>query len=1038
MECMMENGVKPMNKMRRFFNFMLLVATVAMAASCVEENGAGLEQESQVVVPMTFIGHIDEGQTPEETDVESKTSLGEAVGPEGQKRYPVRWSTTDHITVFNDNGPGVHFTDVTVHENGSQATFKGSIAMADVYHAVYPKHDDATYSVENQQITTVLPTVQPATHNTFADGVNLAIAQSEGENLYFKNVGALLTVTCPSNYARSIKVISRDPSVKMSGKGVITYNNGEPVVVPSEEAVNYVEVTCAQTKLNDVYYFVVYPGNYSKGFDILITSYDPTNESCCLLSSTKALDLRRNVRKVLFNPGDSFKFGWNSPAQPSSVQAALSGADVNVTWAWSGDKTLISGYKVYARIAGITEDGELKNTITGSDTKQCIVTGLEPGQTYEFGVQATAGGTAKKDTYIIWSNEVTIPELENCAAPTNLFLEHLNPAVGDNSYPNPNRVVITWTDNSGIEAGYMFHKYESDKYNTADIAANGTSWETAVEVGQTYTFGVQAIGSAGNNSEITKMENYTPMTWLELLDYQAVDGECIKPVFASITQDSENQATISWTCGSGAAVGYNIYCREASQPQWTGVYKYQAKTGAAGTKESCIILGLEIGKTYIFGIQAVGSTMERNSNVVTTDFAMVSTEDRYYDWETARGRIPEFPNMTLCYGGNPERTPYLWDKERWEKHVVYEDVNNPGQYFWLFDSFLALETKSGNYLYSISSDGSPSATKEHWFQQLNYWFDEVNGFQALDDCIEENIAKAGPYPHKRYVVFSLPDPIYFQNYGNQSGGTTYWGSIYGNTMDFSTEDHRIMAYKWMINQVRARFAAKNYRHIELAGFYIISETFSKTYNSNYKKFDEVIPPVAEYLKTYHEGLYWIPYAYGESGHNETFVQWSSIYKLTAAILQPNYYWDTSKSLTTTCNYINNNNMGMEFEFEGSHGEPGYSKNKNPRTSSSILERVMTDEDAEGTPKGQLNPQRVTNKQRFRDYMTYCKNTGIYYNNRMLVLYSGTNGWVELASSNEQLDKNLYDETAKFFLRHPYKQNLYNTTTPNFGYGGSLN
>ena len=1027
-----------MNKMRRFFNFMLLVATVAMAASCVEENGAGLEQESQVVVPMTFIGHIDEGQTPEETDVESKTSLGEAVGPEGQKRYPVRWSTTDHITVFNDNGPGVHFTDVTVHENGSQATFKGSIAMADVYHAVYPKHDDATYSVENQQITTVLPTVQPATHNTFADGVNLAIAQSEGENLYFKNVSALLTVTCPSNYARSIKVISRDPSVKMSGKGVITYNNGEPVVVPSEEAVNYVEVTCAQTKLNNVYYFVVYPGNYSKGFDILITSYDPTNESCCLLSSTKALDLRRNVRKVLFNPGASFEFGWNSPAQPSSVQASLSGADVNVTWAWSGDKTLISGYKVYARIAGSTEDGELKNTITGSDTKQCIVTGLEPGQTYEFGVQATAGGTAKKDTYIIWSNEVTIPELENCAAPTNLFLEHLNPAVGSDSYPNPNQAVITWIDNSGIETGYRFHKYIGEEHHTADIDANSTRYETYINVGDTYTLGVQAMGTAGNHSEITKMENYTPMTWLDLLDYQAVDGECIIPVFATITQDTENEATISWTCGSGAAVGYNIYCREKSQTQWTRVYKYQTRTGGTETKESCKIIGLEIGKTYIFGVQAVGSTMERNSNVATYEFAMVSTADRYYDWETARGRIPEFADMTLCYGGNPKRTPYLWDKERWEKHVVYEDVYNPGQYFWLFDSFLVLETETNGYNYSISSNGQPSATQEHWFQQLNYWFDEVNGFQALDDCIEENIAKAGPYPHKRYVVFSLPDPIYFQNYGNQSGGTTYWGSIYGNTMDFSKEDHRIMAYKWMINQVRARFAAKNYRHIELAGFYIISETFSKTYNSNYKKFDSIIPAVAEYLKTYHEGLYWIPYAYGESGHNETFVQWSSIYKLTAAILQPNYYWDTSKSLTTTCNYINNNNMGMEFEFEGSHGEPGYSKNKNPRTSSSILEKVMTDEDAEGTPKGQLNPQRVTNKQRFRDYMTYCKNTGIYYDNRMLVLYSGTNGWVELASSPEQLDKELYDETAKFFLRHPYKKNLYNSTTPDFGHGGSLN
>ena len=1044
---MKEIGTKPMKKMRRIFNFMLLVATVTMAASCVDENGSGLDS-GRPIVPMTFIGYIDDGQTPDDTDPDLRTSIGEAVGPEGQRHYPVRWSTSDHITVFYEDGPGVPFTDVTVNENGSQATFRGETGLSDFYYAIYPKHDtegeySARFSEEDRQISAILPTVQPATHNTFADGVNLAIAKSEGENLYFKNVGALLTVTCPTNYAKSIKVISRDPSVKMSGRASITYNDGEPIAVPSDNAANYVEVTCKQTTKDDVYYFVVYPGNYSKGFDILITSYNAENESCCLLSSTKPLDLKRNTKKGLFD-GVGFTMGWNCPAMPSSVHAALvnqSKQDVNVTWAWSGDKSLISGYKVYARIAGSTEDGELMGTINESVTKEYTVTGLEPGQTYEFGVQATKGGTAKKDTYIIWSNTVTIPELEKCAAPTNLLLEHLNPARGSDSYPNPNRVTITWTDNSGIEAGYLFWKWTgSNDPDTAPIDANGTRYETSVTVGTTYTFGVQAKGTAGNDSDITKMENYTPKTWLELLDYQATDGECIIPVFASITQDSENQATINWTCGSSAAVGYNIYCREKSQPQWTEVYKYMTKT-ANGVKETSAIIGLENGKTYIFGVQAVGSTMERNSNVAVAEFAMVSTAETTYDWETARGRVPEFADMTLCYGGDPQRSPYLWDKSRWSKHVVYEDVNNPGQYFWLFDSFLALETKTNDYYYALTSNGKPSATQEHWFQQLNYWFDGVNGFQALDDCIEENIAKAGPYPHKRYIIFSLPDPIYFQNYGNQSGGTTYWGSIYNQTMDFSDYNHRIMAYKWMINQVRARFAAKNYRHIELAGFYILSETFSETYKYSYKLYSDVIPAVATYCKSKYEGLYWIPYSYepssGDTSHNKTFQNWKD-YGLTSAILQPNYYWDTNKSLTTTCNYIQDNDMGMEFEFEGSHGEGGWSKNKTPRTSSSILETVMTDDDAEGTPKGQPNPQAATNKGRFKQYMSKCKSSGIYDKNRMLVLYSGTNGWVELANSSDQLDKNLYDETAKFFLKHPYKQSLYNSTTPDFNYGGSLN
>ena len=52
---------------------------------------------------------------------------------------------------------------------------------------------------------------------------------------------------------------------------------------------------------------------------------------------------------------------------------------------------------------------------------------------------------------------------------------------------------------------------------------------------------------------------------------------------------------------------------------------------------------------------------------------------------------------------------------------------------------------------------------------------------------------------------------------NENRNTVYWGEIDGVQMDFAKAEDRIKAYKWMINQVRAKFAEAKYKHIELIG-----------------------------------------------------------------------------------------------------------------------------------------------------------------------------------------------------------------------------
>ncbi len=375
-------------------------------------------------------------------------------------------------------------------------------------------------------------------------------------------------------------------------------------------------------------------------------------------------------------------------------------------------------------------------------------------------------------------------------------------------------------------------------------------------------------------------------------------------------------------------------------------------------------------------------------------------ENGMYWWERTRTSIPEFADMALCYGGHKARNPQTWTKDRFRKTVIYTDKN--GKDHWFFDSMLMLEIWDDNYkvTYSIANDGKNSSKKAHWEKLLDYWFAADSGFKALDECIAEAAVKIGTPKTPRYIVFALPDPVYFENYSNGASGknrnTIYWGEINGVQMDFSKMDHRLQAYKWYIDEIRERFAQKDYKYIQLLGFYILSETLSMkgTYRYEYKQHEELIPMVAEYCHSRNEGLYWIPYSVSaeDAGHNKALQNWK-MFGFDLTILQPNYYWD-DKSWATTCEYINTYDMRMEFEFEGSHGG-----------STSILGNSTS---------------ATRNKARFREYMINAEKYGIY-GKKPIVLYTGTNALYELATSETDSDKEIYHEFGGFIINSPLKK-----------------
>ena len=381
-------------------------------------------------------------------------------------------------------------------------------------------------------------------------------------------------------------------------------------------------------------------------------------------------------------------------------------------------------------------------------------------------------------------------------------------------------------------------------------------------------------------------------------------------------------------------------------------------------------------------------------------FGSCAAQKNLYKWE--KDEIRPIADAAICYGGHSARNPYLWTPERFEKTVAYTDEN--GQEHWLFDNVIVMELWDDDFkvTYSIANDGRYSSRKEHWERQLDYWFDAENGFAALDRCVADVASRLGKPSTKRGIIFSLPDPVYFEHYTKAMKGenrnTVYWGELDGVALDFSKTEDRIKAYLWLVDQVRARFAEAGYKYVELIGFYVLSEELSVPggWRYEYKEHDKTIKAVADYCHSLNEGLYWVPYAMAPG------IERSKNFGFDLTVMQPNYYWTDAKwSWDQIEKKIRDYGLGMELEFEGTHGEP---------LTSSILSNLKN---------GQPNPYAARNKARFQEYLDNARSRGLH-GTVSFVLYSGTNGLYELAVSEDPLDKEMYHKLCKFVIDNPLK------------------
>ena len=450
------------------------------------------------------------------------------------------------------------------------------------------------------------------------------------------------------------------------------------------------------------------------------------------------------------------------------------------------------------------------------------------------------------------------------------------------------------------------------------------------------------------------------------------------------------------------------------------VYALCSNVSEAPSPAEIISLGKEVrGGTVTFEGLAPGSSYyvhalaTRDGSVSKVESIKFTTEIQagdLYVWEKGRDGAPFFADITLCPGGGRPNSnswftvPQYWDADRFSPHVSYTDDN--GEH-WLFEAFLAITgTDLDGNNYGINPNGRESADKESWAELIRYWLDKDGGFDKLDKAIDAVAARKGNPPFKRHVVMVMPDPVMYQFFTDKSSSTTYWGTIDGVLMDFSRIDHQIMALEWYIEQVRSKFNALGAKHLQLSGFYILSEELVARpggYNYSSKRWDRILPPVSEYLGARNEGLYWIPYL-GADGTD----MWRQL-GIDLAWLQPNYYWDYNgdKPIRKAFSAMQELGMGMELEFEYS-----------------MVEEVMKIPGImgpDGAGKYVFSLKDVPSlRARFREYMDGYKSAGLY-GKSPIALYSGSNAMWQLGKSKEKDDIAMYLELCRFISENPLRQ-----------------
>ncbi len=252
--------------------------------------------------------------------------------------------------------------------------------------------------------------------------------------------------------------------------------------------------------------------------------------------------------------------------------------------------------------------------------------------------------------------------------------------------------------------------------------------------------------------------------------------------------------------------------------------------------------------------------------------------------------------IVMAHGGD-KRLKYTKDQL---KSYVYKH-KDVGEIEWLFDGFLFYEDRTdiGNghafeqHAYLFQKD---RARRIEWEWLLDRVFAPGESLSALNELIDSiSVVKGSPPKRKRKVVLSIPEPL---------SGQLDWGTLNGKVIDFANESDRMSALKWYIDELIDRFNSIEYEHIELSGFYWLSNTNELSF--------ELMPAIVSHIKSKEYKFYWRP-SYGRFRGES----WKT-YGFDAVYLTPDHLttsWFKKINIERACTYASVFNMGLEIDLD---------------------------------------------------------------------------------------------------------------------------
>ncbi len=239
-------------------------------------------------------------------------------------------------------------------------------------------------------------------------------------------------------------------------------------------------------------------------------------------------------------------------------------------------------------------------------------------------------------------------------------------------------------------------------------------------------------------------------------------------------------------------------------------------------------------------------------------------------------------------------------------YVGYYDRNGELNDFF-FDSFLFLPCveygPSGGLMHA---DFNKPTKAQDWIAYVNDTFTEGYNVDALEEAFGTAKQAMGTPEKKAGVFFTVLYPC---------GKATNFGQLGGYNLNFSNQEHRKYAVKWIIDEQIRLFNESNYQNLDLEGFYWLEEYFVTYVNGFGYTYDKALfNYAAQYVHSLGLKFIWVPW-YCASGYQ----QWSGL-GFDVACMQPNLFWmEQSKvdynRVTQTASLCSTYGMGMEIEID---------------------------------------------------------------------------------------------------------------------------